>query len=617
MQRTELRVVTSPRTTYSKTPREKLEANLTPRPIRYYEEFSKTPRSYHKSNQSFRKNTVPPRFSTISPATGSDHFNRNLNSSTEASGDYIQQFKHYIYTKTTHYIGSPLLLKSIEKPTNISSLTGDTPETTNETNVTELSDEKSRNIQKVVQKVQSKMKYHKPDNTKKFSNKLSVFKDMPTFIDIRDFLPKLNISDEKQLVDSISHNFEAQVRGKSQKKKDLGNLSERELTSPQLSLPCLGKVKEIKDYLRHSNQKARMKKDKLEGSNLQSVLDRAASEFKKHVSERYSEGLNNDVTDEYQFYNNLEANLRENKYDKIDHETIDALDHNFDHDNIKFEEYLKMLLNQKNANKVTIDEAINTHQHQLKVFKDRSEKVISILKRASKNIFRRNLEVVSRKTASSGNQGLSSLQLSRSNSMLDLNSQQPKKNTKPEELIEIAEEVEGQVVNDGKSEPKNDGGESIFLTGMSRVETDPVHSSGLQSKVDGIITRVARISTNKKAINDYGRSFQYLSKDILRKTKSSDYETNKHISSLFTKCADLIVKEAENEKDLVRGYKEGLIKIMDSMNNVYQKDLEVINPKPVVDPSTLDFNFDNKEHFASFLNKPLKNKKKNGRFLCL
>ena len=135
---------------------------------------------------------------------------------------------------------------------------------------------------------------------------------------------------------------------------------------------------------------------------------------------------------------------------------------------------------------------------------------------------------------------------------------------------------------------------------------NPLDEPSLQSKIDKVLTKVEQISKDEKSINRYRRNYNYHSaKETSQKGKSHDYEVNKKVSSLFSKCANLIVQEAETSEGILRSYKNGVNTVLDNMNNIYEKELQAISPKPFVDLTALDFKFDHKEHFASFLNKPV------------
>lgn len=511
----------------------------------------------------------------------------------DVNPSYIQQFKDFLNSKSSYVPNIPLGKKLVEDRTNINSFQAETHETPTDIAL-EATEDKNRNIHNVVKKVQGKLKFQKLEDSKKFAQKLNIFKDMATFIDIKDLMPKLSNTEGYDLLESLSQNVSPKEM-MAHRKASL-DLNPRPFKRteffppPKLPPECLQRLKEIKQTLQR-RQKYMPKKQQSQPV-LNTYLNEAEEQFKKSEPEMVSNEIRNDKTDEDEFYNHLEADLRENKFDRFDYD-IAALD---EENAVKFEDYLKRILRKADPKRIDIDEAINLQRNQLKVFKDRSEKVISIMKRASKKIYKKELEVTKKKLGPEPG-SLTSIKGPHERKL----SRDLAGNTNLHAIEEEEQEGKTFLTNLDKR---------AFMVGSAVIDVD----QPFQAKLNGIMEKVERISTDASTISHDQRAKSHAPL-IKSKGKSPDFSSNKMVSSLMSRCVDILVKEADNQKEVVKNYKRGFEKVVDTMKDAYEKETDMINPTKKVDVNVLEIKFNHKEHFGSFSNKPIKSKRQLGKFL--
>lgn len=533
--------------------------------------------SVRKEKTAFQKSILSSNFQSQRVATDSQ---TNL-SLKDLEGDFLQQFKEFLNAKAAQQLVSPTNKKAFDKTPHANLWSNDTRENN------------ARNIHDIVKKVQDKRKILKVDETRKFEKKLSVFNNLSTFIDIKNFLPKLSAPDEQQFLDSLALSFQAKglIKGDSPVKRHPTISRKKRTLSPlKLSPAYIEKLNELKETQRRKLKAFQSQSQ----SKLLNYSSKVEEEFKKNEPELAFDMIRNDTTDENQFYDKLESNLRDNKYDREDFDVPDVDEENA----VKFEDYLKKILSTRQVQQEDLDDVIKAQHSQLKTFKDRSEKVISLLKKATKNIFRKNLEVtVKKKKPADLSQSVleRKLSLSHQPSRMELSS-----STKDLTSIDPVEE-----------EVEEDHGR-VFLTNLV-MEPDHVPEPGFRSKLNHILERVDRISSEPSSSKR--GSYQSIYRNA--KQKSPEYASNKQVSLLLSKCVDVLMEEADYQKDGVNTYKKGFDKVCSNMSSIYEKDLDVLSPKPTPDSKLLEIKLNHKEHFGSFLGKPVKLRRKNLRGIYL
>ena len=504
--------------------------------------------------------------------------------------DYIDQFREYLQHKNTASIHRK---RHSEKLANANSNNIETHESTysshhNTHGDDHITEEKNRQITNTVKKIQSKIKYHKTEKSINFNKKLAVFKDMATFIDIKDYLSKLNTPEETQLVESLSH---AQT---PRKQNQSTSSSKRFSNFAQTSYPYTDKLERLKEIKAHLTE-ARKERPKqfLRGQHqFQKYLGRAEDVFKTYESGSMTTRTFTEKTDEDEFYSTLEGNLRKNKFDKVHYE-VGPVEDNHE----EYLENLKRMLVGKDGDQDQ-DEYINSQRNQMKIFKDRSNKVISMLQRASKNIFRKTLQVAPKKsTIPKVKDGLTHRRV--------------KSEALPGGLGLIKEEEASPKLQEDQT---RSGG--FFLTDMG-TEPDVDHFAGsmFANKFDSLKKKIHRVSHSTHFYSDrlgHGkespppqRKFGMTTTSYL-KDKSPDYAKNKKVTTLFEKYSQDFLREVDHQKEMVKTYRTGFGKLLDKVGLLYERELAALDPKPLSELQIIDYKSNTKEHIGSFLHKPLR-----------
>lgn len=525
----------------------------------------------------------------------------NPNIIKPTDGDYLGLFRQFIENKAVSCDTNASQKKQFEKNLTLGHQAGETYVSTNKPNQNNsknnveniITEGMNRNITNAVRKFFNKIKSRKNDETLRFSQRLSVFKDMSTFIDIKDYLPKLNAPEENQLLEALS-------QGQSPKKSTLISASKIQVSKEGLYSHA-ERLKEIKKYLeevRKENPKQIVRSQ----DQFQYYLLRSEEHFKQQESETHLPKFFGEKLDENAFYNELEVNLRKNKFDKINYEIGRVDDANYG----KYLENLKKILEEEGRDKKNYIESQRT---QLKVFKDRSDKVINMLKRATKNIFKKSLPISPKKSFSKPNNNIGILSHRR---------------VKSEALIEGFDFMEIKETEDPKMKHHTEDdlrSKGVFLTETyKRIQDDGVSSGTFKGRIDSIKKRVHSISHLGQ--NEYGA---WNSKSELRehprltqlKNKAPDYEINKKVNRLLGKCSQEILKEADTQIDLAKTYKISFGKLLDKVSLMYENDLAALESKPISELQLLDYRRSTKETFGNRCTKSKRPGKKGPRLFVI
>lgn len=237
---------------------------------------------------------------------------------------------------------------------------------------------KTEGINRVVKQTMQKMRFKSEAPVEKFENNLKVFKKVNTFINVKDTIQNLNV------LNSLAgeHEEDAERKAKSKflelsKSDNKHYLVMDSRSRPKFRHSSLAKIDSVlaksRKFISNSvRARDHSRQNSLVGADL---VDRALA---------YGHNKRHDSCDNSElnlFYDQLETDILEGKYDKKDCE-LDGIPNEID--SATDLDYLRVLLEEKT--KLSLVKDKNYHEN----YKRKAENVITMLKKTAKKIFDRN-----------------------------------------------------------------------------------------------------------------------------------------------------------------------------------------------------------------------------------
>jgi len=407
---------------------------------------------------------------------------------------------------------------------------------------------KARNlkIDDVIKKASKKLNFSNRDKTKRFEEKMKIFENLNTFVDIKDFLQQMNVlnQDTKKTVKLPPIHVGEGYELAHQISSPSSNLNLTLRNQDSFGSPSVGKTgnlnkslmkgdNEFPDKLKslrtHISKFAASKEEESLHSDRKKdtyglILDKA-NVMLTQLNEADKKLPIVEDTDVNTFYQELQVNLANNNFEKIDYGNVRLQQEEMD--------YYKNLLTFKE------EESESMNQKYYDAYKARAEKVIMLLRKATKNIYKK---VTDEKK----------IPKSRYHS-----GEATDKETKVTKGTEVKEFLKQQF--------------EVFITADKLMEEQQQTVPDLDAQFKKMLRRVNSMVSMHKS----GSKVNYINNDDQTNENHLNHEINKAHKNYLKTILDCVDYQGNNYKSM----KENFKKKIDKLEDAYDKDIQKLLPK--------------------------------------
>jgi len=413
--------------------------------------------------------------------------------------------------------------------------------------------DKNTNINNIIKKARNKIQIKKKDKTHNFEEKMKVFDSLATFVDIKATLQQMNSAlNQKVEVESNSNLRHKRTESLPHLSLDMNSPLEKHRERMAKFFSRKKSQADFKNYLPSiespDTKSVGNKLSKFHFDNERDIYRTVLTQATSKLEDLNDANLpKNEETDVNEFYSQLQDSLINNKFDRNEAFHIANVDVDRKH-----LEYYRRLLEYKPENEID-GKYYND-------YKARADKVISLLKKATKNIYNKVLQ------------------------------------SKPKKGLDGKEEGDAK---DLKSNWKKNF--STFLTSdkyIGNIADFDANKKSIKYKFDAMMKKVSRLTNQQK--------LQWANPDPQDYTEKSNI--NHQINVVYKQFMNMFMDELDNQKEDYKQVKNEVKKRLNHMEYAYGKELEILHPK---DMDSIRASLDTKIHIASFGTKAMKRYSKN------
>lgn len=420
---------------------------------------------------------------------------------------------------------------------------------------------KNKSITAMIKRTKKKIKFLGEGETERFDNRLQIFRGVNTFIDVKDLMKDMNIMNQVK-----KDNADLQQKVQNQIAALAKEIQLRKSMDEGRNDPLSHRVSTALDNARiriitsRANSKAAFRAGhKTVGFRLPNT-DLKLDERDK---QEYNPDDKNDIDG---FYDRLGDDLASGKLDKEElHAEIDEEEINSGLN------YLKQLLEEKTRLSLAQDKRYHAN------FKKRAENVITVVKRAAKKIYDRDLtkEELMEKLAEQAEK-----------------TKEARRREKELQDEQIRQQQQSEFFFQTQYRPNQD----LFSTDLNIDKLPPDQQiRAIQRKISNIEAFHGRSESLDTLIERRGRSSTTLA--------AAPILMNKKINSLHRRYANVLINDLDQQERDFQDIKLRMHLEINHLEDFYEQDVGKMKEDPM---EALRLTFSNQTHFGSFLNKPIK-----------